>query len=60
MKPDSDLAVTPLVVALILAVLAVFSAFFFVGAVVGILVLIALVGLGIATAAQWIGRNDLG
>lgn len=59
MRSDSDLAVIPLVFVLILAVLVVFAAYFFIGAVVGTIVLIALVIVGILAGARFIANNDL-
>jgi hypothetical protein len=58
-QPDSDLAVIPLIFILILAVLAVFAAYFFVGAVLGTILLIALVIVGIVAAARFISNNEL-
>jgi hypothetical protein len=58
-QSDSDLAVIPLVFVLILAVLIVFAAYFFVGAVLGTILLIALVILGIVAAARFISSNEL-
>ena len=59
MRPDSDLAVIPLIFVLILAVLGVFAAYFFVGAVLGTILLIALVVAGIFAAARFIGSNEV-
>lgn len=56
---DSDLAVIPLIFVLILAVLVVFAAYFFVGAVLGTILLIALIIAGIVAAARFIGKNEL-
>jgi hypothetical protein len=58
-QPDSDLAVIPLIFILILAVLVVFAAYFFVGAVLGTILLIALVIVGIVAAARFISNNEL-
>jgi hypothetical protein len=56
---DSDLAVIPLILVLILAVLVVFAAYFFVGAVLGTILLIGLLIVGIWAGARFIARNDL-
>jgi hypothetical protein len=58
-QPDSDLAVIPLIFILILAELVVFAAYFFVGAVLGTILLIALVIAGIVAAARFISNNEL-
>jgi len=56
---DSDLAFLPLIVILILAVLVVFAAYFFVGAVLGTILLIALLVVGIWAGARFIAKNEL-
>jgi len=56
---DSDLAVIPLILVLILAVLVVFAAYFFVGAVLGTILLIGLLVVGIWAGARFIAKNDL-
>jgi hypothetical protein len=59
MQRDSDLAVIPLILILILAVLVVFAAYFFVGAVLGTILLIGLLVVGIWAGARFIAKNDL-
>ena len=59
MQRDSDLAVIPLILVLILAVLVVFAAYFFVGAVLGTILLIGLLVVGIWAGARFIAKNDL-
>ena len=59
MQRDSDLAVIPLILVLILAVLVVFAAYFFVGPVLGTILLIGLLIVGIWAGARFIARNDL-
>ncbi|MGE5407279.1 MAG: hypothetical protein ACM3NV_01560 [Syntrophothermus sp.] len=59
MQRDSDLAYLPVVVGLIAAVAVVFLAFFFIGPVLGVILLIAAVILGLIAGARFIGRNDV-
>ncbi len=56
---DSDLALLPFTAILILAVLATLAAFFFVGVVVGFIVLVVFVVLGVFHFARFVRRNDL-
>jgi hypothetical protein len=59
MERDSDLVAIPLVVGLIIGVLVVLGAFFFVGAVAGVVALIALVVLAIVLLVRWIRANEI-
>ena len=59
MKRDSDLIALPLVAGAAIALLAILVAFFFVGPVVGIIVLLAAVVLGIALLARAIRANTV-
>ena len=56
---DSDLAGVYLTHGVILAFLGVLAAFFFVGPVVGIVLLIAAVILAIVLLVRWIKANEL-
>ncbi len=56
---DSDLALLPFTALLILAVLATLAAFFFVGVVVGFIVLVVCIVLGFFLFARFVRRNDL-
>ena len=59
MTGDSDLAGVYLTLGVILAFLGVLAAFFFVGPVVGIVLLIAAVILAIVLLVRWIKANEL-
>lgn len=59
MDRDSDLIGIPVALGAILSVVAVLAAFFFIGPVVGIVVLLAVLCLAGWAAARFIGRNDL-
>jgi len=59
MSSDSDLIGIPVVLGTILAILVVFAAFFFIGPVVGIILLILAVALGIAVVVRVIQQNEL-
>ena len=59
MSSDSDLIGIPVVLGTILAILVVFGAFFFIGPVVGIILLILAVALGIAVVVRVIQQNEL-
>jgi len=59
MSSDSDLIGIPVVLGTILAVLIVFCAFFFIGAVTGILVLLAVLVLAAVLLVRWIRANEL-
>ena len=59
MTGDSDLAGIYLTIGLIVTVLAVLAAFFFVGAAAGVILLIAGAVLAIVLLARWIKANDL-
>ncbi|MBS1878113.1 MAG: hypothetical protein JST31_01230 [Actinobacteria bacterium] len=59
MNQDSDLALLPFTAALIIGVLAILAAFFLVGAVVGVIVLLVCVVLGIGLFARFIRRNEV-
>ena len=56
---DSDLAFLPFTVLSILAVLATLAAFFFVGVVIGFVVLVACAIAAIIVFARFVRRNDL-
>ena len=59
MTSDSDLIGIPVALGAIVAVLAVFVAFFFIGPVVGVVVLLAVVILAIFLLVRVIGANEL-
>ncbi|MGC1800580.1 MAG: hypothetical protein WA701_09360 [Solirubrobacterales bacterium] len=59
MTGDSDLAGVYLTVGLIVTVLAVLAAFFFVGAIAGVVLLIAAAILAIVLLVRWIKANEL-
>jgi multisubunit Na+/H+ antiporter MnhE subunit len=56
---DSDLIAIPVVLGAIIAILAVFAAFFFVGAVTGIVVLLAVVVLAGVLLVRLIRANEM-
>jgi hypothetical protein len=56
---DSDLIGIPVVLGAILAFLAILVAFFFIGPVVGIIVLIAVVALAVLLVVWFIRANEL-
>jgi multisubunit Na+/H+ antiporter MnhE subunit len=56
---DSDLIAIPVVLGAIIAILAVFAAFFFVGAVTGIIVLLAVVVLAGVLLVRLIRANEM-
>jgi multisubunit Na+/H+ antiporter MnhE subunit len=56
---DSDLIAIPVVLGAIIAILAVFAAFFFVGAVTGMIVLLAVVVLAGVLLVRLIRANEL-
>jgi surface polysaccharide O-acyltransferase-like enzyme len=56
---DSDLIGTPVVLGAIIAILAVFAVFFFVGPVLGIVLLIAVVLAAVLLVVRVIQRNEL-
>ena len=58
-RRSSDLSLVPFTGLLILAVVAILAAFFFVGVVVGFIVLVLCVILGVALFARYVRRNDL-
>ncbi|MGH2939285.1 MAG: hypothetical protein ACRDPE_14335 [Solirubrobacterales bacterium] len=55
----SDLSLVPFMALLVLAVVAILAAFFFVGVVVGFIVLVVCVVAGGAIFARFIRRNEL-
>jgi hypothetical protein len=59
MRGDSDLVGIPVVLGTIIAILAVFAAFFFIGPVVGIVLLIAAVALGALIVVRVIRENEI-
>ena len=59
MTGDSDLAGIYLTAGLIVTLLAVLAAFFFVGAIAGVVLLIAAVILAIVLLVRWIKANEL-
>jgi hypothetical protein len=59
MNTDSDLIGIKVTGGLILAVLAVLFAYFFIGAIAGTVLLIALVVLGIVLLVRVVQRNEL-
>jgi hypothetical protein len=59
MKRDSDLVALPAVAGTILVLLAIFVCFFFIGPVVGIIVLVAAIVLGIALFARVLSKNEV-
>ena len=59
MTGDSDLVGVYLTLGLILAFLGVLAAFFFVGAIVGVVLLIAAAILAIVLLVRWIKANEL-
>jgi len=60
MSGDSDLIGIPVLLGTILAILVVFAPFFFVGPVLGIVLLILAVTLGIGVVVRGIQRNEMG
>jgi len=56
---DSDLIGIPVALGAIFAILLVFSAFFFIGAVTGLIVLFAVVLLALFLLVRWIRANEL-
>ena len=59
MSSDSDLIGIPVVLGAILAILIVFCAFFFIGAITGMIVLLAVVILTVVFLVRWIRANEL-
>jgi hypothetical protein len=59
MNRDSDLIGIPVAGGVILALLAVFCAYFFIGAVVGTILLLAMVVLGVVLVVRVIKANEL-
>jgi hypothetical protein len=59
MSSDSDLIGIPVVLGAIVAILIVFGSFFFIGAVTGIVVLLAVVVLATVLLIRWIRANEL-
>lgn len=59
MNRDSDLIGVPVAGGTILALLAVFCAYFFIGAVVGTILLVAMVVLGVVLIVRVIRANEL-
>jgi hypothetical protein len=56
---DSDLIGVPVTLGAILAILVVFAAFFFIGAVTGVIVLFVVVLLAVFLLIRWIRANEL-
>jgi hypothetical protein len=56
---DSDLVGIPVALGAILAILVVFGAFFFIGAVTGLIVLFVVVLLAVLLLVRWIQANEL-
>jgi len=56
---DSDLIAIPVVLGVILAVLGVFAAFFFIGAITGVVVLLAVVVLAAVLVVRLIRANEI-
>ena len=59
MSSDSDLIGIPVALGAILAILLVFGAFFFIGAVTGLIVLFVVVLLALFLLVRWIRANEL-
>jgi hypothetical protein len=59
MSSDSDLISIPVVLGTIVAILIVFGSFFFIGAVTGIVVLLAVVVLATVLLIRWIRANEV-
>jgi len=59
MSSDSDLIGVPVALGAIIAILLVFAAFFFVGPVTGVIVLLAVVVLALVLLVRWIRANEL-
>ncbi|HEU5042046.1 MAG TPA: hypothetical protein VFT84_14550 [Gemmatimonadales bacterium] len=60
MGRDSDLIGIPVVLGVIVAFLAVLAAFFFIGPIVGIILLIGVVSLAIVRVVREIKANEIG
>lgn len=58
MDRDSDLRGLPLILGVVAAVALVFAAFFFVGAVAGVVTLLAMTVLGLVAGARFIRAED--
>jgi hypothetical protein len=59
MSGDSDLIAIPVVLGAIIAILAIFAAFFFVGAVTGVVVLLAVVVIAGVLLVRLIRANEM-
>jgi hypothetical protein len=59
MSSDSDLIGIPVTLGVILAILVVFGAFFFIGAVTGLIVLFVVLVLGAWLLVRWIRANEV-
>lgn len=59
MSSDSDLIGIPVALGAILATLLVFGAFFFIGAVTGLIALFVVVLLALFLLVRWIRANEL-
>jgi hypothetical protein len=59
MSSDSDLIGIPVTLGVILAILVVFAAFFFIGAVTGLIVLFVILVLAVWLLVRWIRANEL-
>ncbi len=59
MSSDSDLIGIPVTLGAIVAILAVFAAFFFIGPVTGIIVLLAVVVLAGVLLVRWIRASEM-
>jgi hypothetical protein len=59
MSSDSDLIGIPVTLGGILAILVVFGAFFFIGAVTGLIVLFVVLVLGAWLLVRWIRANEV-
>jgi hypothetical protein len=59
MSSDSDLIGIPVALGAILGILLVFGAFFFIGAVTGLIVLFVVVLLALFFLVRWIRANEL-
>jgi hypothetical protein len=57
-NPDSDINYIPAILAFFVAIIAIIAAFFLVGAVAGIIVIVAVLALAIWAGGRLMSQND--